>query len=110
MNKHTPGPWEVHADNRERDGLWELVGYNIESEYGEIVGCEGIDPWKDNAESNARLIAAAPDLIKAAEFALLNLMRNLHSEEVCGQPFMGDDEHEAIAILRAAIAKAKGEQ
>ncbi|WP_093280794.1 hypothetical protein [Pseudoxanthomonas sp. CF125] len=63
--------------------------------------------WRETAErqADARLIAAAPELLAAAQLALRNLHRNLASEEACGSPFMGDDDHEAIAALTAAIAK-----
>lgn len=54
-----------------------------------------------------RAEVAAEDLIKAAKFALTNYYRNLHSEEKCGSPFMGDDEHEAIRLLSEAIVKAE---
>lgn len=47
-----------------------------------------------------------PDLLAAAQLALQNLHRNLASEEACGSPFMGDGDHEAIAVLASAIAKA----
>lgn len=54
-----------------------------------------------------RAEVAAEDLLKAAKFALTNYHRNLHSEEKCGLPFMGDDEHEAIRLLSQAIVKAE---
>ncbi len=73
---HTPGPWAVVVDMRteydrtsDRESEW-LAGYDVTSEAGEIVGCEGIITGGNN-EANARLIAAAPDLLAACE-ALLN--------------------------------------
>ena len=69
--KHTPGPWKVVYDLRQYwpySGEHELVGYDIESESGQqVIGCEGIEAWKDAAEANARLIAAAPDLLAALQ-------------------------------------------
>lgn len=50
MTKHSPGPWECRPSN----------------EYGwtyEITNKEGNDDTQ--AEANARLIAAAPDLLEA---------------------------------------------
>lgn len=79
-----------------------LCGYKYGQERGHKVTIE----QKAQMIADAHLIHAAQSLLMAAEFALTNLMRNLHSEEVCGQPFMGDDEHQAIAMLSAAIAKA----
>lgn len=52
MTKHTPGPWECRPSN----------------EYGwtyEITNKEGNDDTQ--AEANARLIAAAPDLLEALQ-------------------------------------------
>ena len=43
-----------------------MKGYNVESAAGEIVGCEGICGGS-NDETNARLIAAAPDLLEAVD-------------------------------------------
>ena len=67
-------------------------------------------PWdgssfynKDAAQANARLIAAAPDLLAAAEGAL-QWLRDLLEEE---NP---DSFEEACEPLRHAIAKARGEE
>jgi hypothetical protein len=53
--------------------------------------------------ADARLIAAAPDLLDAARLAVLNFRR-----EHAGGAFLGDDSHEAWTALDAAIAKAVG--
>lgn len=99
--KHTPGPWMVVRDLRQYtpdNGELDLVGYNIESESGdEVIGCEGIEAWKDNAEANARLIAAAPKLLKALMMAVV---QNEHDMVLTG------DE---LRECRAAIRKAIGE-
>ncbi len=100
MNKHTPGPWTVYpttelVDNRGTEGV---TGYNIESESGEIVGMEGIEFWKENAEANANLIASAPDLLEALETAL--------HDSGCDGDLCAHWWHEKA---RRAIAKAKGE-
>jgi hypothetical protein len=108
VSGHTPGPWVVRQDSRDRDGLWELVGYDIESEKGcEIVGCEGIEAWKDNAEANARLIAAAPELLAALREALQSLeyVQDKHGEKITGGFKRLDD----MGRARRAIAKATGE-
>ena len=97
--KHTASPWvarredahEWHIDVREpRYALlgdlhpWQaaVVCYGIE-DYGQVGA--------DVAEANARLIAAAPDLLAA--------LRALAS---------GDLRPETYAVARAAIAKAEG--
>lgn len=67
---HTPGPWEVFA----RGGLWwpgiEAPGVHTSvvvwgNEHERYVGVQGRD--RDEAYANARLIAAAPDLYRAAK-------------------------------------------
>jgi hypothetical protein len=90
--KHTPGNWVV-GDGRVND----LAGMHL------AVGLEG-DPWKPiclisvvekvNAtdEANARLIAAAPDLLNACRQAIYALKGREHD-----------------GFLRAAISKATGE-
>ena len=61
------------------------------------------DPKRQRA--NADLIAAAPDLLKAARLAVLNFRRlNAHPDV----NFLGDDDHEAWTALSRAIAKAEG--
>jgi hypothetical protein len=56
-------------------------------------------------ESNARLIAAAPDLLAACQKAL-----DAFGGEIIDSPLTGDecDRFAAILELTAAIAKAKG--
>jgi hypothetical protein len=104
MSKHTPGPWRVYPTTELVDarGTEGVTGYNIESESCEIVGVEGIEFWKENAEANARLIAAAPELLEA-------LTSLLSEAEAFASAIRAYANSEAIAAARAAIAKAKGE-
>lgn len=123
MTKHTPGPWRfatksnfgnlIEADSGKRGGIGAGLpdeGYRTVAMYQACCASERYDDQEENRLANGHLIAAAPDLLSAAKLALSNLRRNLASEEACGHPFMGDDEHEAITVLTAAIAKATGEQ
>lgn len=99
MSKHTPGPWATDLPEHEQP-------------YQDIriqAGARGICRlWIDdaplhdyNAEqfANARLIAAAPDLLEALKNALWRM------EEYNYQAMEG-----TIANARAAIAKATGKQ
>lgn len=57
--QHTPGPWIFDADN-----------YNLTNKKGEIVfGEDGSQDMRliSPSKENARLIAAAPDLLEALE-------------------------------------------
>lgn len=104
--EHTPGPWNVcERWPYQPDGLhigWEnlqhmwIVGIRPGS------GIAAIDvTGHENAEANAQLIAAAPDLLaacKAAHEALLTFERL----DLLKQ----DHEQQALDLVRAAIAKA----
>ncbi len=59
-NKHTPGPWKVSSDH-----------YHIckgATAVAAVFGTTGHDAAR--SEANARLIAAAPELLEALEHAL----------------------------------------
>ena len=102
MSKHTPAPWFV------QDGF--LTIYNLsEGTVGTTCAIAKVlreQPGDDQAEANARLIAAAPDLYDAADAALNVLI-------ACCVPTDGVDDRKAIVeaqgMLRAAIRKATGE-
>ena len=104
MSKHTPGPW-THGKSVPFEGAMERfvisqaegAGYTPGfSDVAETVFCERLDVQ----ESNARLIAAAPELLEA----LQNLMERVQYDKDAKNWFT--DEQKAA---RAAIAKATGE-
>lgn len=66
MAKHTPGPWWVEIDTSD-DAAWCNKWPKIMSEDGEIVGTEGLYSSIERDMANAKLIAAAPDLLEFAE-------------------------------------------
>jgi hypothetical protein len=90
---HTPGPWTVFNGHIHAGGFEYLPTHR--SGAPDTV-------W----EANARLIAAAPDLLEAARyganFATMYLV-NLHSPEAMKQ--LAEQTREKIS---AAIAKAEG--
>ena len=81
MHKHTPGPWRFYKCPCGMDGCRQ---YKVS-----VQGSVGFD------EADARLIAAAPDLLNALEMIMAGVAG-------CER----DPEYEAA---RAAIAKVKGE-
>lgn len=86
-NEHTPGPWRT-IQFRETP-LW----------HGVQVGTEGSFRVEgDNAEANARLIAAAPDLMDALRGLLEIGKRDLSNPKYDGY----------FDAARAAVAKAGG--
>lgn len=84
---HTPGPWHVN-----NNFPW-LVNGPPEAP-GVIVDTK--EHCDDEAEANARLIAAAPELLEACKMALLE---DCYDFGASGAP----------EVIRAAIAKAQGE-
>lgn len=114
MSEHTPGPWKINYRrvspvNGRQDGLDDIC---------HVYGNE------DRERANASLIAAAPELLEACAAAIeqieaLDTVLNQSAHEVIGwhlngeaEPiasFFEDNDIGAIAKLRAAIAKAKGE-
>lgn len=84
---HTPGPWEVLAGP-------EWGGFTVGGQ--RIVATMREWGFPGEAEANARLIAAAPDLLAALESA----------EDVLSET---DTHLSTLHKVRAAIAKAKGE-
>ena len=85
-DKHTAGPWvnwrmdpeNVISEHRRDDGSFPIIAT--------VRGA--------NKDANARLIAAAPELLEALK---AKLAARVHSERVA-----------ADALARAAIAKAEG--
>lgn len=101
MTMHTKGPWEVVENPHAicvRTESPSKTKYGA-SRYAAIGGLDRSDRAQlEEARANARLIAAAPDLLEALKdmVGLVELM--------C--PFDGPQQRKA----RAAIARATGEQ
>ncbi|MFU7155781.1 hypothetical protein ACM74Y_26590 [Pseudomonas aeruginosa] len=102
MSKHTPGPWvalKAEQAVHEQD-------YYIASERGVVGYWKGGKSWHDDdkwvlTEADARLIAAAPELLEALEYAANRLNSCLILLE-CADDFIAKETAQA----RAAIAKA----
>ena len=82
--QHTPGPWHVF-----RDQINDEVGLTV------ARWVQYVDEYKEHAEANARLIAAAPDMLAA----LVRVEASLTELGAKGEP---------LKSIRAAIAKATG--
>lgn len=117
MSEHTPGPWEIESIDSAPDdhlrimgrpvwpctrfgakGVWDIASVNE-------LGDENVD----EQIANARLIAAAPDMLEA--------LRAILPGKLCGEGWnLPDDELVQIMVTfadlraaRAAIATATGE-
>ena len=95
---HTPGPWAVwdHSSNGKHDGHYIVQQGNAAPALAIIWHSKSINPCVDLAEfvaeedANARLIAAAPELLEALQ--QLVATPEVHMED--------------MRAARAAIAKA----
>lgn len=90
---HTPGPWVIHGNFTE-------IHPHDDSDGNQVIADIDPDCEMDSREANARLIAAAPDLLAALEFAL-------HLIETTGD-FADFEVGKVIDEAINAIAKAKG--
>jgi len=90
VSKHTPGPWFANGQ-RVGTTIGACVAFCGESSSHGVDGNQSIT--KEECKTNARLIAAAPELLEA----LIDSWN----------PTISSAEREAKA--RAAIAKATGE-
>ena len=68
---HTPGPWHAQCDPCHYDTLSEIRGGSTERRNNLpqqlMVSVGGWASWQEQ-EANARLIAAAPDMLEALRF------------------------------------------
>ena len=114
---HTPGPWSVwtcrtverpiritdHLAIRPR-GAGEPAGPSGPTFAFIPLGPDG---RADLQNGNARLIAAAPELLAACQSAADVLVEAVRSG--CDLPDFDPEEHVTVRLLRAAISKATGE-
>ncbi len=100
--KHTPGPWKYCPDargygKRAQRIIWGAKGPG----YGAIAEVSYFP--SEEIEANARLIAAAPEMLAALESL------EAWSQE-CIPDDWEDDGYEFIRQAKQAISKAKGEK
>ena len=112
-NEHTPGPWWPCQNSA---GVWWVATYRdgetasshrVRDTGATICGNIGDHTaarTNGNEEANARLIAAAPDLLEALEY----LLEQTVVQDERYNCIITEGEAEAAAMARAAIAKARG--
>ncbi|MFA5377170.1 MAG: hypothetical protein WC455_15570 [Dehalococcoidia bacterium] len=64
--QHTPGPWEVYKGHDGKLGQTHILAHNPNTKLSDYA----VAVMVDGNEADARLIAAAPDLLAACEQAL----------------------------------------
>jgi len=111
-NEHTPKPWKRHLTG---DGKAIIIDGSNRGPYIALVYYDDCD-WAE-AEANADVILAAPDMLEACE--LQEHADRLRTVWLCNQAVPGYDSsedrrawHEALGLAeearRAAIDKARG--
>jgi hypothetical protein len=100
----TPGPWVAQKAPHGPIDIFDGRGRDVVTVYGGGVGAE-------DQNGNARLIAAAPELYEA----LLKAEQFISNGVELGFIRMPDVEtpdsaHDTLPAVRAALAKARGEQ
>lgn len=111
MSKHTKGPWHVVLSDNATPHIMHENGHDF-TDISEISSCVCVMPaeitYSYNSLANARLIAAAPELLEALEGFV----------DFPADTFDGDHDQAFTMTVRlndmrkarAVIAKAKGEQ
>ena len=102
---HTPGPWKIFdgwGASRDRPVVVDSIP-DIDGKCVANCICH-VASSNDNAEANARLIAAAPDLLEALECMVIGAA-------ACAIPHPKERQvlQDAVNIAQSAIRKAKGE-
>ena len=98
MNKHTPGPWRMRTHD---------LMQRIETCEGHTVAIPAMNDGVPaiSCSANARLIAAAPELLDA----LNKLLSRAEGQLDTSATHDGLGNIDAMTAARAAIAKARGE-
>lgn len=111
--KHTPGPWKWEPDRDSyRGSLLASTGQRVIEFEQFSCGGGGEYPVCDSARLNisdadARLIAAAPEILEALENFVAKYVQIIASGD-CG--FWDPEKEQHVIDARAVIAKATGGQ
>ena len=94
---HTPGPWKVAENLFGNTASYEVYA-NVETKSGKGGYTRICQITPRDQKANARLIAAAPELLEALE----------RLAYICTLPGVYPHVEGHVELARAAIAKAKG--
>jgi hypothetical protein len=105
MSKHTPGPWHYR-----RGDEWS---HSVVTHHGTLPdGSQNcwtvadINKMREpEHEANARLIAAAPELLEALKMGYADTMDYIQRNHLSGA-----ENNRWLVLARAAIARAEGEK
>jgi hypothetical protein len=96
---HTPGPWKVYQEKPHY--------YSVGTDYAHDRGHDCNIVRDVRCEANARIMAAAPEMLEALEAALGWIRDGTNPSKGCINPLPGDVA--TLEAVQAAIRKAKGE-
>jgi len=106
-SKHTPGPWKVHpyvANSGKYNKCRDVGPSGIA--VAQVIGAFEQPTPGEECEANARLIAAAPDMLEALILARDMLITALEADDPAACTQMEWPESE-LNQINAAIAKAQ---
>ncbi len=98
MRKHTPGPWFVNGHENYTKYVEARIGGGL---LQEVAAC-GPTEQQEQQEANARLMAAAPELLEALQ-GMIEVYGGQYNDDCLSK---SSTELELIQQARAAIAKA----
>jgi hypothetical protein len=96
MSKHTPGPWKATFE----DYRWVI---DCQGEFGPKKALAVTAGFYPKHEANARLIAAAPELLEALKMGYADTMDYIQRNHLSGA-----ENNRWLVLARAAIARAEG--
>jgi len=97
MAKHTEGPWRVG------DAGCAVFGPKTDAPSPKTIAClSKVASAPEETRANARLIAAAPELLDALKAMLAG------AQEAAWTEGWGDDVPEEVLAARKAVARAEG--
>ena len=114
-NRFTPGPWRVFGKMTGKVISENAPGIVEICETGDFRDAELVPFNADRWNADARLIAAAPDMLEALRVARAEIvsLELAHFNEIAGPGDTFDawlSDNEALPVIDAAIARATGEK
>lgn len=105
--KHTPGPWEYERRDWEGQYIWGNDDRIPGPDKRRFIA--DVSLAYDGAEANARLIAAAPDLLEALMLFFLDPDGKAWIDSEMPDRDWDKQRDQATTLAFAAIAKATGQ-
>ncbi len=98
--QHTPGPWKHNVGTAPECYSWRITGNH---DHESVCCCNGnVKLPGDRKAANARLIAAAPELLEALKRIMSYAHTGAHASDI------DTNEQPEFVNARAAISKAEG--